>query len=464
MNSLAYLSRQFDVLASARTPPSTPTTEKHTFLPSDGSEDGVDGSPRLKRTQTWYKSMTQGQPPSKGDDGQLGKRSFSLPSLDSPKGSPWKNAQISVTTKPEIKASPIPQRIRRLYFVHAFVVLWNTLCEAWRYFIQNTFARLRQRELAVRSGEVDVLEVVSADEKESEEEEFDQIVARAPSKSTYGVEVVSEQSTSTSTIIERQEHATSSIMLESSPTEVSSLVVSTRSKSSKLLPNPFATPVLTQSSRSSSPSISLPSTPPPHPHLRKTPFHLPKTLVLDLDETLIHSTSRPMTGQGTGGTGLLGLGGRRNKGAGHMVEVILNGRSTLYHVYKRPFVDYFLRKVSGWYTLVIFTASMQEYADPVIDWLDAGRGILTRRLFRESCTQLPCGSYTKDLSLVEQDLSRVCLIDNSPISYNVNQANGIPIEGWTHDMSDEALLDLLPVLDSLRFTSDVRRVLGMRGF
>ena len=26
---------------------------------------------------------------------------------------------------------------------------------------------------------------------------------------------------------------------------------------------------------------------------------------------------------------------------------------------------------------------MQEYADPVIDWLDAGRGILGRRLFRE---------------------------------------------------------------------------------
>jgi CTD nuclear envelope phosphatase 1 len=26
---------------------------------------------------------------------------------------------------------------------------------------------------------------------------------------------------------------------------------------------------------------------------------------------------------------------------------------------------------------------MQEYADPVIDWLDAGQGILGRRLFRE---------------------------------------------------------------------------------
>ncbi|KAJ3506045.1 hypothetical protein NLJ89_g7090 [Agrocybe chaxingu] len=145
-----------------------------------------------------------------------------------------------------------------------------------------------------------------------------------------------------------------------------------------------------------------------------------------------------------------------------MVEVVLGGRSTLYHVYKRPFVDFFLRTVSGWYTLVIFTASMQEYADPVIDWLDAGRGILGHRLFRDSCTQLPNGSYTKDLSVVEADLSRVCLVDNSPISYSVNEANGIPIEGWTHDPSDEALLDLLPVLDSLRFTSDVRRVLGLR--
>ena len=46
-------------------------------------------------------------------------------------------------------------------------------------------------------------------------------------------------------------------------------------------------------------------------------------------------------------------------------------------------------KVSTWYTLVIFTASMQEYADPVIDWLDAGRGILGKRFFREvSCAAI----------------------------------------------------------------------------
>ena len=51
----------------------------------------------------------------------------------------------------------------------------------------------------------------------------------------------------------------------------------------------------------------------------------------------------------SGGSGFLGLSifGRSNKGAGHVVEVMLGGRSTLYHVYKRPFVDYFLRKVSS---------------------------------------------------------------------------------------------------------------------
>ena len=46
----------------------------------------------------------------------------------------------------------------------------------------------------------------------------------------------------------------------------------------------------------------------------------------------------------------------------------------------------------------------------------------------QSCTQLPSGSYTKDLSLVEQDLSRVCLVDNSPVSYNVNQGQCVPAD------------------------------------
>ncbi|CAD6891806.1 unnamed protein product [Tilletia controversa] len=228
----------------------------------------------------------------------------------------------------------------------------------------------------------------------------------------------------------------------------------------------------------------------PTPLLR----HTPKILVLDLDETLIHSTSRPRPGYelaaskhlaGTaragallsGGFGfgwligldglgaLLGLRGRPHSGRlrTHTVEVVLQGRSLMYHVYKRPWVDYFLRKVAAWYHVVVYTASVQEYANPVIDWLDQGRGLISGRLFRDACI-FSNGTYLKNLSIVDSDLSRVCLVDNSPASYLINPANGIPIEGWTHDPNDEALLDLLPVLDSLRFAQDVRHILGLRGF
>lgn len=207
--------------------------------------------------------------------------------------------------------------------------------------------------------------------------------------------------------------------------------------------------------------------------------HSPKILVLDLDETLIHSTSRsPSYYAAAGGrtttSGFLGLetagavlGLRANDNPRrirpHMVEVVLDGRSVLYHVYKRPWADYFLRKVASWYTVVVFTASVQEYADPVIDWLDQGRGLISARLFRESCS-FKGGSYVKNLKVVDEDLSKVCLVDNSPASYAINRANGIPIEGWTHDPNDEALLDLLPILDSLRFATDVRHILGIRGW
>lgn len=117
---------------------------------------------------------------------------------------------------------------------------------------------------------------------------------------------------------------------------------------------------------------------------------------------------------------------------------------------------------------------MPEYADPVIDWLDNGRGLFAKRLYRESCFLQPNGSYIKDLALVDPDLSKVCFMDNSPISYSWNKrecygfaltaANALPIEGWTSDPNDEALLQSIPVLDSLRFVTDVRRILGIRGF
>jgi len=72
--------------------------------------------------------------------------------------------------------------------------------------------------------------------------------------------------------------------------------------------------------------------------------------------------------------------------------------------------------VCKWYNLVIFTASVQEYADPVIDWLELERKYFAGRLYRQDCT-FRNGAYVKDLGQVEPDLSKVMIIDNSPMSY-----------------------------------------------
>jgi len=151
-----------------------------------------------------------------------------------------------------------------------------------------------------------------------------------------------------------------------------------------------------------------------------------KTLILDLDETLIHSMSK---------------GGRMS--SGHMVEVKLSttyvgvgGQASigpqhpiLYYVHKRPHCDEFLRRVSRWFNLVVFTASVQEYADPVIDWLESDRKYFSARYYRQHCT-FRHGAFIKDLSSVEPDLSKVMILDNSPLSYMFHQGKaslwGIP--------------------------------------
>lgn len=81
----------------------------------------------------------------------------------------------------------------------------------------------------------------------------------------------------------------------------------------------------------------------------------PKTLVLDLDETLIHSTSR-LGGMGGVSAGAGGWGGGAANGLKvRVVEVVLDGRIVVYHVYKRPWVDFFLKKVGA--LAPCFTAS-----------------------------------------------------------------------------------------------------------
>ncbi|RCI16411.1 hypothetical protein L249_1985 [Ophiocordyceps polyrhachis-furcata BCC 54312] len=201
----------------------------------------------------------------------------------------------------------------------------------------------------------------------------------------------------------------------------------------------------------------IPRRQPSYLNLDPAPLAQQKTLILDLDETLIHSMSK---------------GGRMS--TGHMVEVRLNtasvrmgaGRAAqhpiLYWVNKRPFCDEFLRRVCKWFNLVVFTASVQEYADPVIDWLESERKFFSARYYRQHCTYRQ-GAYIKDLSSVEPDLSKVMILDNSPLSYLFHQDNAIPIQGWINDPTDNDLMHLVPMLEGLQYVHDVRALLALRG-
>lgn len=181
-----------------------------------------------------------------------------------------------------------------------------------------------------------------------------------------------------------------------------------------------------------------------------------KTLIIDLDETLIHSMAK---------------GGRMS--TGHMVEVRLGGPVSssgvslgpgvpiLYYVHERPGCHEFLRKVCKWYNLIVFTASVQEYADPVIDWLERERKYFSGRYYRQHCT-FRNGAYIKDLAQVEPDLSRVMILDNSPMSYIFHEDNAIPIEGWISDPTDHELQHLVPLFEGLQYVTDVRALLALR--
>ncbi|XP_065061131.1 CTD nuclear envelope phosphatase 1A-like [Rhopilema esculentum] len=174
-----------------------------------------------------------------------------------------------------------------------------------------------------------------------------------------------------------------------------------------------------------------------------------KIMVLDLDETLVHSHT----------DGLAKPTVKPSMPADFTVKVTIDRHPVRFHVHKRPHADFFLSVVSQWYDLAVFTASMEVYGAAVTDQLDRNKGVLKKRYYRQHC-KVDIFGFTKDLRIISSDLSSIFIIDNSPGAYRENKHNGIPIVSWFADPSDKALLNLLPVLDALRFTSDVRSILS----
>ncbi|CAH0557544.1 unnamed protein product [Brassicogethes aeneus] len=164
-----------------------------------------------------------------------------------------------------------------------------------------------------------------------------------------------------------------------------------------------------------------------------------KCMVIDLDETLVHSSFKPISN------------------ADFVVPVEIDGTVHQVYVLKRPNVDEFLRRMGELYECVLFTASLAKYADPVADLLDQW-GVFRARLFRESCVFYR-GNYVKDLNKLGRDLQQIVIVDNSPASYIFHPDNAVPVASWFDDMSDSELLDLIPFFEKLSKVDNVYTVL-----
>ncbi|KAL1897372.1 hypothetical protein Sste5346_004108 [Sporothrix stenoceras] len=164
--------------------------------------------------------------------------------------------------------------------------------------------------------------------------------------------------------------------------------------------------------------------PPIEPHLKGR-----KCLVLDLDETLVHSSFKIL------------------HQADFTIPVEIEGNYHNIYVIKRPGVDQFMKRVGELYEVVVFTASVSKYGNPLLDQLDI-HNVVHHRLFRESCFNHQ-GNYVKDLSMIGRDLKDTIIIDNSPTSYIFHPQHAVPISSWFSDAHDNELLDLIPVLEDL---------------
>ena len=166
--------------------------------------------------------------------------------------------------------------------------------------------------------------------------------------------------------------------------------------------------------------------PVPNPYVR-TKNNKEYSLVIDLDETLIHF--KPQNNGEDGG----------------ILRV-------------RPGINKFLDEVGKYYELIVFTTATQDYADELIDAIEEDKIYFEHRFYREHATIID-NDFVKDLSRIGRPLDKIIIIDNMPQNFKLQKENGIIIKAfWGEDNSDTALIELIPILINIaKEGGDVRK-------
>lgn len=168
--------------------------------------------------------------------------------------------------------------------------------------------------------------------------------------------------------------------------------------------------------------------------------HKPKTLIFDMDETLVAAKFE----------------GRVPPGFEQTFKFCFKECDILVRL--RPYVIDCLEKLANFYEILVFTAGEQEYADHILDYIDPDHKIFFRRLYRHDCIQVE-GFYVKDLDIIlDRDKKNMIIVDNSIVSFAFDLDNGVPINSFMGtEKDDKELLFLYSFLEEAAGQPDVRK-------
>jgi len=124
----------------------------------------------------------------------------------------------------------------------------------------------------------------------------------------------------------------------------------------------------------------------------------------------------------------------------------------------RPYVLDVLERLSTIYEIIVFTAGIQKYADPILDYLDSSKKIFKRRLYRTDCIFVH-KFFVKDLDIIlDREKEKMIIVDNSIVSFAFDLDNGVPINSfYGTEVEDRELLFLLSFLEEAAKVDDVRK-------
>ena len=196
--------------------------------------------------------------------------------------------------------------------------------------------------------------------------------------------------------------------------------------------------------------------------------HNEKILVIDLDETLIHTSFKKLTNYDFKIQFDSTVYTQKNIEDKNIQELTVQKIREAY-ICIRPGVNEFLSQLSKYYDLYVYSASSKQYLNNVIKNIDK-KNIIKKCYCRDDCIiyventeenldfnkQNNKYNYVKDLKKINKDLRNIVFIDNNIMSFKLQEKNGIPIKSWYDDNDDIELYKLIPILKNLSGFYDVR--------